>query len=235
MVVPGHIASWRRFGISLIGLLVAPLALLACSGDDQSDERPVYVALGASDAVGVGATRPDDEGWVSLVHSGISDEARLLNLGISGATLADVIAAELPVMADVTPALVTLWPGVNDLRSGVPLDAFRARLDDVLARSSAWEKTTVVVLTIPDLRYLPAFASADPSTLDATVREWNAAIADAVARHGAILVDLYGPSLELADHPEYVSADGFHPSSAGYRRIAELVLLAIETYAPSLR
>ncbi len=235
MGLPRIITPRSRITLGLANLLAVPLALFSCSGNSTDVERPVYVALGASDAVGVGASRPADDGWVPVVHRGLPSETRLLNLGISGATLADVIAAELPVMADVTPALVTLWPSVNDLRAGVPLEAFRAQLDEVLAWSSERENTTVVVLNIPDLRYLPAFASADPDALDATVREWNVAIAEVVARHNAILVDLYGPSLELADHPEYVSDDGFHPSSAGYRRIADLVLRAIETYAPALR
>jgi lysophospholipase L1-like esterase len=42
-----------------------------------------------------------------------------------------------------------------------------------------------------------------------------------------VLVDVRGQSLELAQHPEYVSTDGFHPSSAGYMRIAELTLAAL--------
>ena len=34
-------------------------------------------------------------------------------------------------------------------------------------------------------------------------------------------------ALELAQHPEYVSNDGFHPSGAGYGRIAQLTLAAL--------
>ena len=225
----------RPASLRLAGLLALPLAIIGCSGDDEAADRPVYVALGASDAVGIGAARPAEEGWVPLVHDGLAGETRLLNLGISGATADEIIASELPVLADVDPTLITLWPGVNDLRSGVPLDAFRARLNEILATLNEREATTIIVLNIPDLRYLPVFSSANPDTLDATVRDWNIAIAEVSDRHGAMLVDLYGSSLELDDHPEYISADGFHPSSTGYRRIADLVLSAIETNAPALR
>ncbi|MBA2449694.1 MAG: SGNH/GDSL hydrolase family protein, partial [Chloroflexi bacterium] len=53
---------------------------------------------------------------------------------------------------------------------------------------------------------------------------WNQTIAEVVARHGAELVDLHADWRELAEHPEYVGRDGFHPSSEGYRRLADVFL-----------
>ena len=103
-------------------------------------------------------------------------------------------------------------------------------MDLLLGRLSSTEggrqRPTIAVLNLPDLRAVPVFARGDRGALDARVREWNAAIAASVARAGprVILIDLYASWDELAAHPEYVSADGFHPSSAGYRRIAEMVL-----------
>jgi acyl-CoA thioesterase I len=41
-----------------------------------------------------------------------------------------------------------------------------------------------------------------------------------------VLVDLYGSWQDLAQHPEYVSTDGFHPSSEGYQRLADLFAAA---------
>jgi lysophospholipase L1-like esterase len=46
-----------------------------------------------------------------------------------------------------------------------------------------------------------------------------------------MLVDLYSGWAELAAHPDYISADGFHPSSAGYRRLADLVLDTLRHHA----
>ena len=198
----------------------------------------VHVALGASDAVGIGATRPATEGWVPLVTAGLPEATQLLNLGVSGATLADVLRDQLPVAVDAEARWVTLWPGPNDFRNGVPLATFTQQLDQLLAALQATPATssrsssgvnrsrTIAVVTMPDLRALPSFARSEPTALDARVREWNAAIAAVVGRHApaAILVDLYGGAAEFAARPDYVSADGFHPSTAGYRRIAELVL-----------
>lgn len=125
---------------------------------------------------------------------------------------------------------MTLWPGPNDFRNGVPLATFNTQLEQILTalRPAAGQQRTVAILTLPDLRTLPTFARFG-ADLDPRVREWNAAIAATVARHAdyAVLVDLYAGWEEPGAHPEYISADGFHPSSAGYRRIADLALPAV--------
>lgn len=228
------IRSFRRFLVlPIVAALLAGGGLVWWSREQRAApaDRPVYVALGASDAIGIGADRPLTQGWVALVHDGLPPGTILVNLGISGATLHDVLNDEAPVAVDARPRWVTLWPGVNDLRVGVSLASFSQDLDTLLGQLAAIPGARVVVLNIPDLRLVPAFADRDPARLDATVRQWNATIAAAAARHGATLVDLYADAQEEAKHPEFVSADGFHPSSLGYRRIAELVLPAINSHA----
>ncbi len=196
--------------------------------------RPVYVALGASDAVGVGSDRPSSEGWVPLVSEGLPSHPNLVNLGISGATLSDVSSQELPIAVDAQPAWVTLWPGVNDLRHGVNLNEFIHELNAILDQISQETAAKIILVNIPDLRSVPAFQSLDPIALDGTVREWNIAIADAARSHHAILVDLYANSAEVTGHPEDVSSDGFHPSTAGYKRIADLVLKTVHEHDSTL-
>lgn len=199
----------------------------------------VLVALGASDAVGVGAARPAADGWVPLVAAGLPPGTELVNLGVSGATLASIISDQLPVAIDADPDWVMIWAGPNDFRNGVPLPFFSQQLDQLLAalqRPDLNRERLIVVVTMPDLRALPSFARGEPDALDARVREWNAAIAAVAARHAqqVALVDLYGASSEFAAHPEYISGDGFHPSSAGYRRLAELALDTLRRHDQAL-
>ncbi|MFN8538912.1 MAG: SGNH/GDSL hydrolase family protein [Thermomicrobiales bacterium] len=66
--------------------------------------------------VGVGATRPTEDGWVPLVAAGLPEGTQLLNLGVSGATLADMIADQLPVAVDAAPRWV-IWPAPNDFHA----------------------------------------------------------------------------------------------------------------------
>jgi lysophospholipase L1-like esterase len=242
----GSVSLFMPFRNALIPLLIV-LALLggrfgwwAWWSEGRGGAPAVYVALGASDAVGVGADVPEREGWVPLVHASLPRGAQLLNLGISGATLGDVLRDEIPPALDARPRWVTLWPGINDLRAGVALPVFAGQLDRALGQLTAPHVDSpaappvVLVLNIPDLRRLPAFAGIDPALLDATVRQWNSAIAAAAQRHRAGVVDLYTQGPDLRTHPEYISSDGFHPSSAGYRRIAEIAVAALERHVSSL-
>jgi lysophospholipase L1-like esterase len=227
----------------LLFIIVLPLAAVAVWRVQRDDvtEVPadVYVALGASDAVGVGADDPANQGWVPQFHATLPTGTNLLNLGISGATVHDVLVQQLPPALDAKPRWVTIWPGVNDLRRGIDREVFQRQLDQVLAqlnRSAAagdTQQRTIIVLNIPDIRHLPVFADIDHQMLDQQVQAWNAGIADTARRHGAIVVDLYARWPELAVHPEYISSDGFHPSSAGYRRIAELVRDALQHHVSS--
>ncbi len=220
--------------------LLATATLWWLQRDPNAAARPpVYAALGASDTVGVGADDPIREGWAPRVHAALPAGTQFLNLGISGATLEDVLQYQLPPAVDAQPRLVTIWGGVNDLRAGVDVQTFQRQLDEVLTQISQSSVAdinppTVAVLNIPDLRSLPVFRHMDQALLDAEVRTWNAAIAERAARHGAVLVDLYARWPELALHPEYISGDGFHPSSVGYERIAALVLDAIQPYVSSI-
>ena len=56
--------------------------------------------------------------------------------------------------------------------------------------------------------------------VNATVDSYNLAIATVVQQEGAELVDLHAQGEVPRIHPEYISADGFHPSTAGHAAIA---------------
>jgi lysophospholipase L1-like esterase len=126
------------------------------------------------------------------------------------------------------PTVVTVWLGVNDFAANVPLDSYRADLDTLLGGLARGTRARVYVADLPDLTLLPAFKDRDPVALGELVTEWNAAIAATVQANGGTLVDLYDGWSELRQHPEYVSRDGFHPSTRGYRRLAELFWTAMQ-------
>ena len=223
----------------LIGLLVLSVLLIGCraAGTPASslvpipgDHAQVLVAIGASDAVGIGATNPDTDNWVARLGAKLPSGSRVVNLGISGATAEQALQQELPVAADATPTLATVWLGVNDIEQNVPLDVFSANLTGVLSelRQSG---AKLFVANLPDLRLLPAFNGRDPAALDGQVRAWNAAIAHIAHEQGATLVDLYtawGDVKDAKERAALVSADGLHPTSAGYSRLADLFWQTIE-------
>jgi acyl-CoA thioesterase-1 len=192
-----------------------------------------YVAIGASDAVGVGANDPTNESWPVVLDSLLPGGSKLVNLGVPGITLARALDVELPVALDALPSrsaarsmiggrgVVTVWLAVNDLRAGVTLASYAANLDTMLRALHTRTSAVVLVGNLPDLATVPAFQRQGPA-LAATVSAWNRAIASVARQDGATLVDLYAGWRELAAHPAYVGADGLHPSADGYRRLAQL-------------
>ncbi len=80
----------------------------------------------------------------------------------------------------------------------------------------------ILVANVPDITFLPRFQSADAVVLHRQIAAYNSVIAATVKRHHVLLVNLYARWHELANHPEYISDDGFHPNAIGYTRIAEI-------------
>jgi len=217
-------------------LLVAALAgAQACAPAAEPGAPRTYVAIGASDAVGVGANDPATEGWVPRFCARLGPGVQIVNLGVSGSTLAQALDEQLGPAIDAQPDVVTVWLAVNDLNARVPVERYAADLDTLLTQLEPTH-ARVLVGNVPDLGKLAAYRGADPAPLQAEVNRWNVAIAAAAARHGATLVDLFVTWQEVADHPEYLSQDGFHPSSEGYQRLADVfaqAYLDAEANSPS--
>lgn len=199
----------------------------ACGSRDAASPSGGYVALGASDAVGVGARNPETEGWVPRLHASMPPGTRLVNLGVSGAKLSDALRQQLPVALAAKPRVITVWLAVNDLRDHVPLSRYERDLDTLLGRLRS-TGAVIAVGNVPDLSLLPIadevlrqYGVRSRAELRAEIDNWNAVIARLARRHGAVLVDLHAQWPELQAHPEYISADGFHPSTRGYARLAD--------------
>src|SRR5437868_13268445 len=78
-----------------------------------------YVAMGASDAVGVGSNQPGAQGYVPLLAERLPKGSHLVNLGISGIHLHQALEQELPIALTTSPNLVTIWLVANDFVADV--------------------------------------------------------------------------------------------------------------------
>ena len=221
---------WGRVLAIVLGTGLS-LGATACSAGAQAVRPLTYVAIGASDAVGVGAHDPETEGWVPRFGTRLGSNVRVVNLGISGSTLAQALDEQIGPALDAQPDVVTVWLAVNDLNSRVPLERYAADLDALLGQLET-SHARVLVGNVPDLGRLAAYRGIDPLPLQAEVARWNQVIADTTARHGDALVDLYARWQQVADHPEYLSADGFHPSSEGYQALADVFGDALRDAGP---
>jgi lysophospholipase L1-like esterase len=207
-------------------LAMAGLGLAGCGGGAVARRETVlYTALGASDAVGIGA-QPITRGYVYRVRDGLDSRLKtvnLINLGIPGAEI-DRIAesARAFLQARGRPEIVTLWTGANDIIGGRLVADFEPDLGNLLARLRADTEAVVAIANVPDLTRLPRFRTRpEPAVTGERVRAFNEAIARQATRYRAPLVDLFAQPVET----ELVSdVDGFHPSNDGHARIAQLFL-----------
>ena len=156
--------------------------------------------------------------------------ARVTNLGVGGATSADVRARQRDRAIELRPDLVTLAIGPNDITTEVPLAAYEQNLEMILGRLRRETGAVVVVNLIPDLAVTPRFrGSQHREAVGRLTIAFNGALERKSRAHGAELVDLYAVSRrEVPLRPELMSADGYHPSDAGYARWAELVWAGVE-------
>ena len=190
-----------------------------------------YVALGASDAVGVGSNEPGAQGYVPLLAAHLQKGSHLLNLGVSGIRLHEALMQELPLALNTSPTLITIWLVANDFVGGVSYDRYMKDLDSLLQQLRTGTKARIVMANLPDLTRLPAFASQSATQKAKTVaaiQRWNATITTIAAHYAVTLVDLFSHQSQLTTHPEYISGDGFHPSPAGYVQLSNYFWDAIK-------
>jgi lysophospholipase L1-like esterase len=191
-----------------------------------------YVVVGASDAFGVGTDDPANDAWPTVVARRLSSDAHLINLGIPGATVDLALRDELPIALHTTPDLVTIWLGVNDFDAHLPPAEFARKLTTLINSLRSVTAGRIYVGNLPDLTLLPYFARQGSPTLREDVIAWNLDVERACAETGATLVDFFDGWSELAQHPEYISGDGLHPTTAGARRIADIFLTTIAEGQP---
>jgi lysophospholipase L1-like esterase len=195
-----------------------------------------YVAIGASDTVGVGASDPRTGSWPARLAARLPAGTDYVNLGVSGSLAAQASREQLPTALALHPQLATVWLAVNDLNASLPAADYAAALRSVIEPLASRTAARIFVGNVPDLRPVPAYAGVDPAVLLAQISAYNAAIAAlAGAFPGRVtVVDLFTGSAPLVSTMT-VSTDGFHPSDAGYGLIADRFAKAIADAGIALR
>ncbi|GHO43605.1 lipase/acylhydrolase [Ktedonospora formicarum] len=213
------------------GQNVQPTPTRPAHGKQLLTGKPLtYVALGASDAVGVGSANPDKQSYVALIGQRLPRGSHLLNFGISGSTLHNALAKELPLTLSTSPELVTVWLVANDFVGGVSYESYMSDLRTLLKQLQTGTHAFVVLANLPDLTLLPSFSGRTREQKTSTLQEikrWNNGIAHEAAHNHIPLVDLFADESILTAHPEFVSNDGFHPSAKGYAVLADKFWRAI--------
>ena len=215
---------------SFLAIVLFSLTLIigcASSPDDEQDELN-YVALGASDAVGIGAI-PLTNGYVFRIRDALNERGKdvdLLNLGIPTADIGAIEnVARTALIAGVQKDLVTLWTGPNDVVGGNDPEDFEDSLETILEHLREETSAFIVMMNIPDLTQIPRFRERpDADVNPERIQAFNTAIQRQAEVFNVPVVDLFAdmPGDELVSN-----IDGFHPNNRGHERIAQLFLQII--------
>ena len=192
------------------------------------------VMLGDSGAAGLGADAPQDTVAV-VVAQGLADSSGravdLVNLAVVGAQTSHVpaqVEAAATAFDGSGPNLAVIMIGANDVTHRVRPQTSVRQLRAIVA-GLVGAGCTVVVGCCPDLgtvEPLPNPLRAIGRRLSRTLAAAQALVAEEAGGYPVSLASLLGP--EFAAKPgEYFSEDRFHPSSLGYRRLAETLLPAV--------
>lgn len=196
--------------------------------------RPVwtrYVAIGDSFTEGMSDADPSRPhayvGWADrLAHhlDAIAASEHLpfgyANLAVRGRKLDDVVGPQLDAAISMTPDLVSVVGGGNDLlRPSVDLDRLARRLEEAVVRIRQ-TGADVLLATPTDTRDAGLFKA-----LRGRHAVHSANIFTIAQRHGAHVLNLWGMA-SLRDWRMW-SEDRIHLSTEGHRRVALAALTAL--------
>jgi lysophospholipase L1-like esterase len=181
-----------------------------------------YVAIGASDTVGVGATDPTNGSWPARVAALLPPGSAYVNLGVSGSIALQAKDAQLPGAIAQKPTVVSIWLAVNDMNATIQPQSYAEALGAIVQGLVQRTDAKIFVGNVPDVRGVPAYKDVDKNLLFQQINAYNQVVAQiAAASPGRVFaVDLFTGSAPLVSTIT-VSGDGFHPSDEGYRLIAE--------------
>jgi lysophospholipase L1-like esterase len=177
----------------------------------------IYLALGDSTGVGVGARQG---GYVVRIFNRILAErtgSKLTNLCVSGATTSDVLEAQLDRGIASHPNLVTLGIGINDIGHGVGIEQFARNYEKIISTLKNQTQARIVITNIPDISSAPRIPEFARAEYQQAIIAFNQRLETIAARYQVTVFDVHSTTREhLPAHPEFFSNDGFHPSDAGY-------------------
>ena len=184
-----------------------------------------YVAMGDSFTAGVDPSVPR---WPDELARSLN--ARYVNLAEVGATSEEVESKQLTQALELSPDVVTLVCGANDvlLDTRPDVEAYAERLSRMFARLRRERPgVTIMTATYPDISRFLELRPRSRTRVERGMKRFNDACRAVARRHHVVLLE--GFDHPVADQRSTFADDGFHPSAEGHREAAREFLRALRS------
>jgi len=180
-----------------------------------------YLALG--DSYTIGEQVPMQENFphqlVHLLNTPAPRVADPVIIATTGWTTDELAASIREHNIRDTFTFVTLLIGVNNQYRGRSIDNYKTEFEQLLQIAIAYaagHTAHVWVVSIPDWGATPFAEGRDRQKIAGEIDAYNAAQKAIVTKYHCHFVDITPSTRENAQNPEYLAADGLHPSGKEY-------------------
>lgn len=192
-----------------------------------------YLALGDSYTIGESVPAADNfpNQLVAILGTkGIEFSAPRI-IAIAGWTTDELASAIREAQIKDSYNLVTLLIGVNNQYRGRSLDNYQEEFTSLLNQAIIFANghaRHVVVLSIPDWGVTPFAEGHDRSAIAKEIDDYNAAAKAITLAHSCTWQDITGSTRKNGQIPDYLAADGLHPSGKEYTIWAQRLVPLVE-------
>jgi len=205
---------WLRLLVAVLGALWLGVAGLSSAARADQDET-IIVALGDSLMAGYGL--PIEQSFPAQLETALrkrGHKVRVVNAGVSGDTTTAALRRLDWALSGDTDAVI-LELGGNDALQGLPPEATKAALSDILQRLEA-----------KGLPVLLAGMEAPRNMGKEYVNAFGAIYPDLAARHSVLLYPFFLEGAAL--NAGLMQKDGIHPNGKGVTVIVDNILPKVE-------
>lgn len=190
-----------------------------------------FVVMGDSTSIGQGTDYDNSYAMASATHLAKTYEVTLINTGISGAKVRDVIDTQLDQATINKPDVVLLGVGANDTTHFTGLADLRTSLQHIVDELRQSNPDVHIIITrSPAMDAVSRFPWVSKQLLRFQTMRVNSAFDEIIAKNNLTPALIAEKTREafLAD-PSLTAADKFHPNARGYALWTPVITDAIDT------
>jgi acyl-CoA thioesterase-1 len=184
-----------------------------------------YVVFGDSTAAGQGAIYEKGIAVRTATQLATRFNIQLINLGVSGAVVHDVLTKQLPKAQNLHPDIVLLSVGANDVTHLTSLESIATDLTQIITKLKAQNCAVQIILTgAPDMGTTLLFAQPLRFLAGVQATRINLPFQRVIEKQQVLMTPIAqktGPI--FAKDPSLFASDSFHPNEKGYAVWASVI------------